>query len=138
MQDNALRNKSDMLIAAADLLHDKSYYLAVAHAAYYSCYQLLKYIWRHHLSRSQDELDVQTSQSRLGSHEFLLNEIVKYISGLRNTNSEEDARILRNDLPQLKRLRTDADYGEAVIGCEKSKEALDLSKKLLLILKRYL
>lgn len=127
-----------MLIAAADLLHDKSYYLAVAHAAYYSCYQLLKYIWRHPMGRSQEELDVQTSQSCLGSHEFLLNEIVKYISGLRNTNSGEDARILRNDLPQLKRLRTDADYGEAVIGCEKSKKALDLSKKLLLILKRYL
>ena len=127
-----------MLIAAADLLHDKSYYLAVAHAAYYSCYQPLKYIWRHHLGRSQEELDVQTSQSRLGSHEFLLNEIVKYISGLRNTNSGEDARILRNDLPQLKRLRTDADYSETVIGCEKNKEAPDLSRKLLLILKRYL
>lgn len=127
-----------MLIAAADLLHDKSYYLAVAHAAYYSCYQPLKYIWRHHMGRSREELDVQTSQSRLGSHEFLLNEIVKYISGLRDTNSGEDARILRNDLPQLKRLRTDADYSETVIGCEKSKEALDLSKKLLLILKRYL
>lgn len=66
-----------MLIAAADLLHDKSYYLAVAHAAYYSCYQPLKYIWRHPMGRSRDELDVQTSQSRLGSHEFLLNEIVK-------------------------------------------------------------
>ena len=90
------------------------------------------------MGRSQEELDVQTSQSRMGSHEFLLNEIAKYISGLRNTNSGEDARILRNDLPQLKRLRTDADYGETVIGCEKSKEVHDLSRKLLLILKRYL
>ena len=127
-----------MLIAAADLLHDKSYYLAVAHAAYYSCYQLLKYIWRHHMGRSQDELDVQTSQSRMGSHEFLLNEIVEHISGLKNENSGNDARTLRNMLTQLKRLRIDADYGETEIDCEKSKKALDLSRELLNILKRYL
>ncbi len=127
-----------MLIAAADLLHDKSYYLAVAHAAYYSCFLLLKHIWLYPMKKSQDELDASTSQSNQGSHVFLLNKIVEHISGLKNENSGNDARTLRNMLTQLKRLRIDADYGETEIDCEKSKEALDLSKKLLLILKRYL
>lgn len=137
MQNSPLRNKSAMLIDAADLLHDKCLYPAVAHAAYYSCYQLLQYIWLYSMGKSQNELDTKTSRSRLGSHEFLLNEVVSYITNLQKTNSEDDARNLRNNIPQLKRLRIDADYKNMDFDSSKSKKSIDMSKHLLTILKKY-
>ena len=126
------------LISAADLLHRESYYLAVAHAAYYSCFQLLECIWLSSMGKSWEELDTRTRLSGEGAHVFLLREVVAYISSLKSRNTEEDARTLRNTLPRLKRLRTDADYKEIEINCEKSGEALGLSRELLLFLKRYL
>ena len=126
-----------MLMDAANLLHDKCLYPAVAHAAYYSCYQLLKYIWLYSMGKSQNELDTKTSQTKLGSHEFLLNEVVAYITNLQKTNSKEDARDLRNDIPQLKRLRIDADYMDTDFDSSKSKKSIDMSKHLLTILKKY-
>lgn len=135
MQNSPLRNKSDMLIAAADLLHDKCYYPAVAHAAYYSCYQLLLHIWLHSMNKSQDELDTKTSQSQYGSHKYLLDEVLSYISNLKQTNT--DIRCLRNGIKELKRLRVEADYLDKDIDYTQSKQSIELSKKLLLILKRY-
>ena len=36
-----LQNKSDILMEAAKLSHDKGFYPAVAHNSYYCCFQLL-------------------------------------------------------------------------------------------------
>ncbi len=51
------------------------------------------------MGKSQEELDVGTSQSRMGAHELLLNKIVEYISSLKNKDSQDDALILRRVLP---------------------------------------
>jgi hypothetical protein len=137
MQISPLKNKSEMLVEAANLLHDKCLYPAVAHAAYYSCYQMLRYIWLYSMKKSQEELDSNTSQARIGSHEVLLNEVVNFINAKQCKTSREDARCLRNEIPQLKRLRTDADYSDATFDIEKSRNSLDLSNKLMPILKKY-
>jgi len=73
-----LQNKSEMLQDVAELLHNKYYYPAVAHSAYYSCYQLLKHIWLYGMGKTQAELDSKSSASLLGSHEFLINQIAIY------------------------------------------------------------
>jgi len=80
---------------------------------------------------------LNTSLSRLGSHEYLLNEVVKYVNNFQNDKSEKDARSLRNDIPQLKRLRTDADYSNNNFDSIKSLKSIRLSKSLLTILKQY-
>ncbi len=140
MPNPSLRNKSDMLIHAAELLHRQSYYLAVAHAAYYSCFQLLEYIWLYSMAMGKfgKELNASAREASQGVHVFLLNEVARYIAGLEGKDAETDARTLRNKIPQLKHLRTEADYKETVINSEKSKEALDYSRELLPILTRYL
>ena len=89
------------------------------------------------MGKSQNELDTKTSQSKLGSHEYLLNEVVTYITNLQKAHSKEDARNLRNNIPQLKRLRTDADYMDTDFDSGKSKKSIDMSKHLLTILKKY-
>ena len=121
-----------MLEEVANLLHDKGYYLAVAHAAYYSCFQVMKCIWLYSMGKTQEELDSNTSQARMGSHEYLLNEVVKYID-----SKKGDTRYLRNNIPQLKELRTDADYYDTTIDYVTSKRAIDLSQEVLIILRRY-
>lgn len=133
MQMNSpLRNKSEMLADAADFLQNKGYYLAVAHAAYYSCYQMMKYIWLYSMGKTQEELDSNTSQATMGSHEYLLNEVVNYIN-----SKKGDTRYLRNNIPQLKKLRRQADYDDTTIDYVTSKRAIDLSQELLIILRRY-
>jgi hypothetical protein len=46
-----LQNKSDILKEVAVMLHNKNMYPAVAHSAYYSCYQLLKHIWLYRMGK---------------------------------------------------------------------------------------
>ena len=121
-----------MLEEVANLLHDKGYYLAVAHAAYYSCFQVMKCIWLYSMGKTQEELDSNTSQATMGSHEYLLNEVVNYIN-----SKKGDTRYLRNKIFQLKDLRSQADYDDTTIDYVTSKRAIDLSQKLLIILRRY-
>lgn len=56
MPNSPLRDKSEMLVAAADLLYNNNYYAAAAHAAYYSCHQMLKCIWLSSMGKSDDDL----------------------------------------------------------------------------------
>jgi hypothetical protein len=132
-----LSNKSDILCASAQLLHDNCYYPAVAHCAYYSCYQLLKHIWLTTMHKTEDELDVNCSQTRLGSHEYLLNEVAKYIKGLQNKDSNNDFRILCKNIPQLKRIRVNADYKNAEFGSDESGRVITMSNETIRILKKY-
>jgi hypothetical protein len=87
-----LRNKSDILSGAAKLLHDKNLYPAVAYGAYYSCYQLLKYIWLYEMSNTHADMDSQIRDSRLGSHEFLINKVREYMKGSGKSKSGEHMR----------------------------------------------
>lgn len=49
-----LQNKSDILTAAAELLHDKTYYAVEVHSAYYCCYQRLKHIWLYKMGKCEN------------------------------------------------------------------------------------
>ena len=130
--NSPLWNKSEMLEDVANLLHDKGYYLAVAHAAYYSCFQVMKCIWLYSMGKSEDTLASNTSQATMGSHEYLLNEVVNYIN-----SKKGDTRYLRNNIPQLKKLRRQADYDDTTIDYVTSKRVIDLSQELLIILRKY-
>ena len=75
-----LSNKSDLLLSATNYLHDKGFYPAVAHCSYYSCYQKLKHIWLYDMRRTEQELSSQKGNNyRIGSHNFLINEIYNHI-----------------------------------------------------------
>ena len=132
-----LSNKSEILQTSSQLLHDKAYYPAVAHGAYYSCYQLMKHIWLYSMNKTEQELDTNCSTTRLGSHEYLLNQIVSYVKSSNKKDANTDSRTLRNKMPQLKRLRTEADYSDTVFDYANSNNSLVLSKEIIPILKKY-
>ena len=89
------------------------------------------------MHKTEQELDTNCSQTKIGSHEYLLNEITTFVKSTTKKDANVDARILRNELPQLKRLRTDADYNDSMFDSKKSYNSLELSKKIIMVLKKY-
>lgn len=133
-----LSNKSEISIEAAKLLDDKNLYSAVAHCAYYACYQKLKHIWLYKQQKTEQELEnLGRTKTRMGSHEVLINEIGIFIKNSGSKNFIADSRVYNNIL-QLKRLRTEADYKDAVFDSTNSSKSLTLLHEITPVLNKYL
>lgn len=131
-----LQNKSDIFKVSAVLLHDSDNYSAVAHSAYYSCYQLLKHIWLHVMKKSEEELE-QTHSPRMGSHEFLINQIADYIKKSGKKGCELYSRDFSKNIVSLKKLRVSADYEDSLFDRVSSSKSLLLSTGVINILNKY-
>lgn len=127
---NALKNKSDINLTAAELLHQKSLYPSVVHCSYYSCFQYMKFIWLEKMGKDEIELATLTRNSIDGSHEVLINQIGVFLK-----NNGCNSRDFNNQIGQLKKLRRKADYENFQIDSSISANSLSLSKSLLNILK---
>lgn len=130
---SSLRNKSEINITAAEHLDGESIYPPVAHCAYYSCYQFMKHIWLHSMNKTDNDLGLLTKNTKEGSHEILINQIIKYL----NTKNQ-DTRSFRTEIVSLKKLRHKSDYDNVEIGSEISSNAIKLSKSSLVVLKKCL
>ena len=136
--NSQLQNKSDMNLDSAKFLHDKAYYPPVAHCSYYACYQQIKHIWLHTLNKSEKDLDALCQQNfRKGSHEVLINQIVRFIKNSSNPNNTADSRIINNELLQLKKIRVKADYEDKIFDSTDSSKSLTLTSKIIPVLKKY-
>ena len=137
-----LRNKSEILMGAAKLLANNStYYPAVAHSAYYSCYQIFLHIWLYNMGKTEEDLSQNINKSRMGSHEYLINAIIEYLKSLdtiKNTNGRyNDIREIQK-IFQLKRLRVKADYKDEDFSCKDSEKSLSLATDIENKIKKYL
>ncbi len=130
---SSLRNKSEINIAAAEHLDGESIYPPVAHCAYYSCYQFMKHIWLHSMNKTENDLALLTRNTTEGSHEVLINQIVKHL-----VTKNQDARSFNTEIVSLKKLRHKSDYDNVEIGSEISADAIKLSKSSLIVLKKCL
>jgi len=126
-----LKNKSELNLGAAELLHQYSYYSSVVHCAYYSCIQLMKHTWLNSMGKSDNDLRNLNNSSSQGAHEVLINQIKIFIQ-----SKSQNGRVFNRDILQLKRLRVNADYDEILIDSKKSNDSLILSKSSLNILKK--
>lgn len=126
-----LKNKSELNLGAAELLHKASYYPSVVHCAYYSCIQLMKHIWLHSMGKSEQDLKIINNSSNQGSHEILINQLKSFV----RSKSQND-RDFNRDILQLKRLRVNADYDDISIDYSKSNQSIGLSKATINILKK--
>jgi hypothetical protein len=125
-----LKNKSDINLFAAELLHKQNLYPSVVHCAYYCCIQFMKHIWLTEMNKSEEDLKQLNQNSNEGSHEILINEIKKHL-----TNQNLDSRVFYKDILQLKRLRINADYFDLQIDYTISDNSISLSKSVLKNLK---
>lgn len=134
-----LSNKSEINIDAAKLLNDKNLYSAVAHCAYYACYQKIKHIWLHRQGKTELELEqLGRTKPRMGSHEVLINEIGTFIKSSGSKNVIDDFRVYNNNILQLKKLRTRADYEDTIFDSTSSSKSLTLSNEIIPVLSKYL
>ena len=132
-----LENKSEIFSNAAKLLHEKNYYSAVAHGAYYSCYQLFKHIWLHTMGKTENELENEVKKSKEKSHGYLINKTVSFIANSGRKDCQNHARDIGNKIPQLKKLRVDADYTDDVFDSLKSSKSINLSNDIIPFFKKY-
>lgn len=127
---SGFKNKSDLNVEAAKLLHEKNYYPAVAHTAYYACVQLML----HYSTKKGIDLAVYSKEATGGksSHVELINQIIVLLQP-----SKKNVDFNR-DIQALKKLRVDADYRDVTIGYDQSKKALEKTQSVQAILKQYL
>ena len=132
-----LKNKSEINFAAAELLHQKCHFPAVVHCSYYSCVQLMKHIYLSKIKKTEDNLreEIRKSPDK-SSHNTLIDEIHKFIEKL--SLDKEDRVYFYKEISSLKNLRNKADYEDIEVDITKSKKSLDMSKTLLVILKKCL
>jgi hypothetical protein len=133
-----LQNKSDIYMESAKILSDKSLYPPVAHCSYYACYQRIKHLWLYKMGKTEADLySLCRTRSSEGSHEVLINEIVKYIKTSETVNNLSDSRVLNSYIGQLKKLRHRADYEDKNFDYTSCSSALSLSNDIIPILKKY-
>ncbi len=127
---SGFKNKSELNGEAARLLHEKTYYPAVAHTAYYACVQLMSYYSAKH------GIDPATYSKEAsggkGSQEILINQIILLLRPFK-INGHFSREILA-----LKRLRVKAYYSDLTINFYDCIMALDKTKEVQAILRKYL
>jgi uncharacterized protein (UPF0332 family) len=121
-----LQYKSDTYEIAMQLLHDKCLYPAVAHPAYYSCFQLYRHI---------GNVFEINQYNRENSHNSLIDDVTSIIM---SKNNKKTAHRIKGNVMQLKRLRNKADYDEAPFTKNDSEKAIKLTSQILPELKKYI
>jgi uncharacterized protein (UPF0332 family) len=120
-----LRNKSEISIASAELLHNRSMYPSVIHYAYYSCIQMIIYVLRVKFNHSENDLKPDNGE-KVGAHEKLINTVSLYFQ----KNGYQQMKKFVSEINDLKRLRIDADYKDISIDYDKSSSSIKLSKSI--------
>jgi hypothetical protein len=110
---------------AAELCRSSRLYNAACSRYYYSVYQYLILIYR--------EVESQVNIPSTASHVFTIDKITGDIAS--RFRSKEKAINLNKDFHLLKKIRTQADYGQVLLDEELSIRARTLAKRIILGLK---
>lgn len=142
-----LQIKSETLVQAANHLYKANLHPAVAHSAYYCCVQVMKHIWLHSISKTEDELREEqmlfnkkayaSGEKTLGSHQFLIKNTANFIRNSDCSDAHNNFRTFNNNIWQLRELRNNADYSDNQFNETDSLNSLTLSSKVMLVLKKY-
>lgn len=124
-----LKAKSEFNNSSADLLYKNSYYAPSVHCAYYSCFQLLKYIISESLNIDYDQQEKEIgSEIGMNTHSYVTKKILDAIS-----SKEKDLNTLRDirtKLKDLRELRIRSDYKNIQIDESKGRMAIQYSEEL--------
>lgn len=121
-----IRAKSNENIEAANLLVNNRLFASSIHCAYYSCFQLSKYVLNYFCNCEYDNQDTKDSDS----HKYVIN---KLCDNLNNKNRFSKIDYLDN-INRLRRLRNKADYTDSIITPNDAKIALQSANKAIEIL----
>lgn len=124
-----LRAKSEFNQSSADLLYGHTYYAPSVHCAYYSCFQLLKYLIKEKINISYDQQENEiSSDTRLTSHSYVQKIILAEI--YKREHDPNVFREVRTKLKDLQELRIKSDYKNIQIDESLSRRAIQYSNDL--------
>ncbi len=126
-----LKSKSGFSMDAANYLMSGCHYIAVPHSAYYSCFQLMTFVWMKHKGLTLTDLKENADISKIGTHKYLTNELFELLK----SKNKKDSVKFNSLLQELKNIRTDADYKERQIDIEISHQSIRKATEINLILK---
>lgn len=119
-------------IAAQKLIDEHQLYAASVHCSYYSCVQLINYIFKY-VPLSISAADITNELNGKDSHLALRSRLRKELKILDVPTVQ--INIIDGALEQLKLLRNKADYKDALVGDDESRRALSKSIQVIEILK---
>lgn len=124
-----LKAKSEFNISSADLLYRNNYYAPSVHCAYYSCFQLLKFIIKETLKIDYNQQETEIgADNRVSTHSYVTKKILDIVYTIeKNPNTFREVRTKLNDLREL---RIRSDYKDIQIDESKGRLALQYSNEL--------
>lgn len=120
------------MASAAEYLTKACHFVAVPHAAYYSCVLLMEYKWTKFHGCSLDDLDAQ-GKLHNGLHSVLINEM----AGLVRQRDYAESREFNTNIQNLRKMRVAADYKDVACTRDTAENAIRLQKSIVSILKKY-
>lgn len=127
-----LKNKSEINIYSAELLHKNNCYSSSTHCAYYSCVQLMKYIICNKIGVNYDKQLTEISQlrslraKRTGSHNYMIDKIEDSLISF----DKREAALFINLIEDLKDFREKSDYGNIEILSQQSIDSITKAKEI--------
>ena len=132
-----LKNKAVINLDAAEkLIQSPNYhYCTSIHCAYFSCFQITKYILLSIFEENEEEVYAKrkTGSRELGEHEYYIQKIHESILSTKDYVSAKD---FKNKINELKSLRTVSDYKVDTIEKPKSEYAIKLANEILKIINK--
>jgi len=132
-----LRNKAVINYDAAEKLNQTPnyHYCSSIHCAYFSCFQILKFIILAIFNENEEEVYAKrkTGTREIGEHDYYIQRIHEHIISTKDYGSAKD---FKNKIIELKSLRTVSDYKIDTIEQNKSEYAIRLADEILKILRK--
>jgi len=132
-----LRNKAVINFDAAEKLSKAPnyHYCASIHCAYFSCFQVVKFILLSIFNEKEDEVYAKrkTGNREIGEHEYYIQRVHESIISTKDFIAAKD---FKNKINELKSLRTVSDYKIDTIEQPKSEYAIRLADDVLKILRK--
>ncbi len=128
---STIRKKSEENIQAARLLAHRNMLAASIHCAYYSCFQLSKYMLKLCCGLSYEQQDEESKGK--DSHYYIVDKLSDYL----NTKSHLSFIEYIKYIAKLKRLRKKADYTDMEVTEDDAWVAIKSANKTIALLKIY-
>ncbi len=135
-----LKTKANINDTASAFLYEKGLYAPTVHCAYYSCVQLMLYLLTTKIYQNRAEFDCKSNElkieTKLGSHERMINLFTSYLRNNKKDGGDREWKDFNTEINQLKKLRTDSDYGDNETLKPDGENSMKLSESVIKLLKR--
>lgn len=128
------KDKSEVYFKVANIIHGQQFFPAVPHDAYYSCFLMMQHLF--YVQYSEDFEAVKHEVQLNGTHEVIIEYFTRRFDAVAiDIVTMRNYCAFKNEIGQLKKLRTKADYRNEDISKRESGNSISLAADILRLLK---